>query len=85
MLSSDDTPRWIPITKLARQWGRSVDHIKAHVKAGRLTAMDTRVGEKEQLVVLLADVEAFEFTRSTKPIEHQRRRPMLRPPKDHYE
>lgn len=65
--------RYLPISKVAERWGRTVDHVRAHIDAGHLRAVDTSVtGSRKEYVVLLADVEQFEQSRSSaKPMIHK--------------
>lgn len=56
--------RYLPITEVAKRWGRSVDHIRAHIEKGNLIGMDTSTGRKREWVVLLASVESFERERT---------------------
>lgn len=56
--------RFIPITEVAKRWGRSVDHIRAHIEKGNLVGMDTSTGKKREWVVRLDSVENFEAQRT---------------------
>lgn len=74
-------PKYLPIAEVAKRWGRSVDHVRHHVAAGNLTAIDTSVtGKTQELVILLADVESFEFGR----VVGQKQHATVTRPKNHF-
>jgi len=73
--------KYIPIAEVAARWGRSVDHVRHHVKAGNLTAVNTSVsGKTQELVILLADVESFEAGR----VVSEKTAAVATRPKDHF-
>ncbi len=74
-------PKYVPIAEVAKRWGRSVDHVRHHVAAGNLTAVDTSVtGKTQELVILLADVESFEAGR----VVSQKQETTAARPKNHF-
>lgn len=58
------TPQYMPIKDVAIKLGRSVEHIRQHIEAGNLRAINTSLkGTRKEYSVLIADVEQFERSR----------------------
>lgn len=75
---------YLRVSELARRWDRSIDHIRAHIRAGNLRAVDTSVtGTKQELLIRLADVEAFELRRTVQPEAKVEVRRLPSRPKSH--